>query len=108
MEQGVGSLAKILESTRCLDVVARDGFAGLDVAGKHRIDAFAQQRFRELPVGPGLALHEFLEAFRLPWVCSAQRTFRFVVLPTGLGILDAALLTSWSRPSPPKVRSPRR
>jgi hypothetical protein len=38
---GVGGLAKLLEADRCLDGVAQDGLAGLDVAGQHRIHTFA-------------------------------------------------------------------
>ena len=41
----VGRLAELFEADGRLDVVAQDRLAGVDVAGQHRVDAFAQQRF---------------------------------------------------------------
>jgi hypothetical protein len=42
-----GRLTKLLEADRRLDVVAQDRLAGVDIAGEHGVDAFAQQRFAE-------------------------------------------------------------
>ena len=42
-----GRLAELLEADRRLDVVAQDRLAGVDIAGEHGVDAFAQQRFAE-------------------------------------------------------------
>jgi hypothetical protein len=43
--------AELLEADRGIEVVAQDRLAGFQVAAQHRVDAFAQQRFGELPVG---------------------------------------------------------
>ncbi len=37
----------LLEADRRLDVVAQDRLAGVDIAGEHGVDTFAQQRFAE-------------------------------------------------------------
>jgi len=42
-----GRLAKLPEVNRRLNVVAQDRLAGVDIAGEHGVDAFAQQRFAE-------------------------------------------------------------
>lgn len=39
----VRGLAELLGADRCLDVIAEDRLAGINVAGQHRVDAFAQQ-----------------------------------------------------------------
>src|ERR1700683_4702030 len=39
--------ADLLETNRCLDVIAQDRLAGVDIAGEHGVDAFAQQRVGE-------------------------------------------------------------
>jgi len=59
---GAGGLAQLLEADRRLDVIAQDRLAGVDVAGEHCIDSFAQQRVGESPVGRDVLLHQFLEA----------------------------------------------
>jgi hypothetical protein len=39
-----GSFPKFFEADRCLDVVAQDRLAGLDIAAQHRIDTFAPRQ----------------------------------------------------------------
>jgi hypothetical protein len=61
---GAGRLAQLLETDRRLDVVAQDRLADVAIAGKHAVDAFAQQRFAEGGVACDPFLHQLLETPR--------------------------------------------
>jgi hypothetical protein len=50
--------------TVALIVVAQDRLAGVDIAGEHGVDAFAQQRFAESGIACDPLLHQLFETPR--------------------------------------------
>src|SRR5277367_6719684 len=58
---GGGRLAELFEANRRLDVGAQDRLAGVDIAGEHGVDPFAQQRGAEGGIACDPLLHQLLE-----------------------------------------------
>src|ERR1700722_19158988 len=59
----IRSRGQLLKSNGSFDVVAHDGLAGIEIAGQHRVNAFAQKRFGEFCVALNVAFDQIAEAF---------------------------------------------
>src|SRR6478609_337600 len=87
-----GGFAELLEADGCLDVVAQNRLAGVDIAAQHRVDPFAKQRLGEFLVGLDPSLHQFLEALCFCHRLAPSAFAALVILPVETRRIYVALL----------------
>ena len=86
------SAPSFFKANRRFDVIAQDGFAGVDIAAEQGFDAFAQQRITERRVCLHARPHGRFEVSYQSHVSPLQSFALFVIGPARLGRVNVSLL----------------
>jgi hypothetical protein len=61
LRRSAGNRRQVVEANRRIDVIANDGFTGLEIAGEKGLEAFGQQSFAKLGIALRASLDGLLE-----------------------------------------------